>query len=369
LKKILIIFGTRPEAIKLVPLIYEFKKHSKKVDIKICVTGQHREMLDQVLDFFDIIPDYDFNLMKKNQNLHTLTADIILHFKNLFNIYNPDYVFIHGDTTTAMAACLSAFYSKIKICHIEAGLRTNNINSPFPEELNRQIISRISNFHFAPTKNSEINLLKENINHKNILITGNTVIDSLLLTLKKNYYNTFKDKFKNINFKNKIILITIHRRENQSNKFIEICKNIKELSILYSEVEFVFPVHLNPNIKSVAFEYLDKIHNIKLLNPLCYQEFVWLMNKSYFIITDSGGIQEEAPSLGKPVLVIREFTERTEALKAKTIFLVNTKNKLYSMVKILLNNKSYYDKISKIKNPYGDGFASKRIVKFILNLK
>jgi UDP-N-acetylglucosamine 2-epimerase (non-hydrolysing) len=371
MKKVLIVFGTRPEAIKLAPLIQEFKKYSQ-FEVKICVTAQHRELLDNVLSFFNIIPDYDLNLMKPNQNLYALTSDVITSLKPILEEFKPDYVFVHGDTTTSMSTSIASFYSGAKICHIEAGLRTYNKLSPFPEEINRQITSRISDYHFSPTLNSKNNLLLENINDQNIEVTGNTVIDALLDCVNKlNFYENNEIRFlKNlINESKKIILFTLHRRENQGKNFKEILEALIELSNDGSNVQIIYPIHLNPKIKDEIFNILGTNSSIHIINPLSYPAFVWLMNKSYIILTDSGGVQEEAPSLGKPVLVLRDTTERPEALEAGTIILVGAnKHKILHECHNLLKNKDLYKKMSLKKNPYGDGNASNKILNFMLKL-
>lgn len=371
MKKNLIIFGTRPEAIKMAPLIKELKKHSE-FQTKVCVTAQHREMLDQVLDFFDIIPDYDLNLMKTNQNLHSLTADIMTGLKPILEDFKPDYVYVHGDTLTSTVAALAAFYAGAKICHIEAGLRTNNKWSPFPEEMNRQLTGRLADYHFAPTKQSYDNLILENINAENIIITGNTVIDALIESAVKvqNLRNQEIDYLKTIvNKQKKIILVTGHRRENHGQGFINICNALKQIAIENADVQIVYPVHLNPNVKEIVYEVLSEISNIYLIQPLSYPAFVWLMTQSYLIITDSGGIQEEAPSLGKPVLVMRDTTERPEAVAAGTVILVGTdKDIIVKETYRLLFDSILYDSMSKLHNPYGDGNASKKIVEFISKL-
>jgi UDP-N-acetylglucosamine 2-epimerase (non-hydrolysing) len=366
--KNLIIFGTRPEAIKMAPLVKEFLKN-KNFDTKVCVTAQHREMLDQVLDFFEIIPNYDLDLMKPNQNLFSLTADIITKLKPILEEFKPDFVFVHGDTTTTMAASLASFYAKAKVCHIEAGLRTYNKQSPFPEEVNRSVTGQIADFHFAPTQVSKNNLIKENINKKTILVTGNTVIDALMQSVAKinTINNSEIENLKNeLNFSKRIILVTGHRRENHGKGFINICNALKQIANKFNDVQIIYPVHLNPNVQKPVYEILGSEQNIKLIAPLAYPAFVWLMNKSTLIITDSGGVQEEAPSLGKPVLVMRETTERPEAVETGTVILVGTnKQKIVDEVTSLLSNADRYAKMSKLHNPYGDGKASKRIVKFI----
>lgn len=372
MKKNLIVFGTRPEAIKMAPLVKEFLKHKNYFETKIGVTAQHREMLDQVLDFFEIIPDFDLDLMKPNQNLFTLTADIISGLKPILDEFKPDYVYVHGDTTTTLAVSIAAFYGGAKVCHVEAGLRTHNKYSPFPEEMNRQVTSRIADIHFAPTSMSEQNLLTENINKSAILITGNTVIDALLYSSDKvnNIQNTEIEYLKSIIIpSNKLILVTGHRRENHGEGFINICQALKELAMSNPDVQIIYPVHLNPNVEKPVYEILSGISNIHLIKPLTYPAFVWLMTQSYLIITDSGGVQEEAPSLGKPVLVMRDTTERPEAVEAGTVILVGTdKQKIIQEAQILLDNKEIYKKMSALHNPYGDGKACEKIVNFIKNI-
>ena len=368
IKKNLIVFGTRPEAIKMAPLVKEFLKNPS-FETKVCVTGQHREMLDQVLEFFDIIPDYDLNLMKEGQNLYGLTADIITGLQPILEEFQPDYVYVHGDTTTTMSASIASFYSGAKVCHVEAGLRTFNKKSPFPEEVNRTITGHIADYHFAPTQNSYDNLIHESISDSNVLITGNTVIDALIQsvdrvdTLKNNEIENLKDS---IDFTKRIILVTGHRRENHGQGFINICQALKEIGESAENVQIVYPVHLNPKVQKPVYEILKSARNVKLIAPLAYPAFVWLMNKAHIVITDSGGVQEEAPSLGKPVLVMRDTTERPEAVKAGTVILVGTsKAKIVKETLDLLNNNELYKKMSKLHNPYGDGNASKRIVSFM----
>lgn len=365
-KKNLIVFGTRPEAIKMAPLVKEFEKE-QSFETKVCITAQHREMLDQVLDFFEIKPDYDLDLMRPNQNLYTLTATIIESMKPVLEDFQPDFVYVHGDTTTTMAAALSAFYSGAKVCHVEAGLRTFNKRNPFPEEMNRSIAGRLTDYHFAPTEVSKQNLLKENISEKDITITGNTVIDALLYSVNKlnnNYTDSEIEQLKqNVDLSKKTILITGHRRENHGQGFINICQALKQIALNNPEVQLVYPVHLNPNVQKPVYELLNGVSNIKLINPLSYPSFVWLMEKAYIIITDSGGVQEEAPSLGKPVLVMRNTTERPEAVEAGTVILVGTNTeKIISETEKLLNDKTHYEVMTKTHNPYGDGEACKRIV-------
>jgi UDP-N-acetylglucosamine 2-epimerase (non-hydrolysing) len=356
----------------MAPIIKEFQKYPKIFKVKLCVTAQHREMLDQVLDFFEIIPDFDLNLMKPGQNLYSLTATIIESLKPIIENFIPDFVFVHGDTTTSMAASIAGFYSGAKVCHIEAGLRTNNKLSPFPEEVNRQITSRICDYHFAPTESSKINLLKENINEDTILVTGNTVIDALLTSIKKinkNPSNIIKNLSEIIADKD-VILITGHRRESHGNGFEDICEAIKCIAEDDSNRLLIYPVHLNPNVQEPARRILSSIKNVLLIDPLTYPDFIWLMNQSKIIITDSGGVQEEAPSLGKPVLVTRENTERPEAIQTGKVFLVGTnKNLIISKTFELMKNYKLLSKNLIIENPYGDGKASKRIVEFIKNIK
>lgn len=366
------IFGTRPEAIKMAPLVKEFQKYPEFFDTKICVTGQHREMLHQVLDFFEITPHYDLNIMKPSQNLYSLTAIIIKSLKPILDEYSPDYVFVHGDTTTTMAASLAAFYYGAKVCHVEAGLRTNNKLSPYPEEINRQITTRISDYHFAPTEISKKNLLKENISENSILVTGNTVIDALIDSVKKVNENPTKliQNLSNQIGEKEVILVTGHRRENQGSGFERICKALKKISKDNENRLIIYPVHLNPNVQEPVNRILSGVNNIILIDPLPYHDFIWLMNRSKLIITDSGGVQEEAPSLGKPVLVMRDTTERPEAVEAGTVLLVGTNEELIiSKALDLLNNDEKYEKMSKLHNPYGDGLASNRIVNFIKKLK
>lgn len=369
-KKVLLVFGTRPEAIKMAPLVKEFKKYPNDFATKVCVTAQHREMLDQVLDFFEIKPDFDLDLMKPGQNLFTLTASIITELYSVLDEFKPEYVIVHGDTTTTMATSIAAFYSGATVCHVEAGLRTYDKKSPFPEEINRQITGRISDIHFAPTPISRENLLKENVEDSSILITGNTVIDALFDSVEKVNMrpSSFAKEFQKVIGKKDIVLVTGHRRENHGGGFERICQALKEIALKRPELEIVYPVHLNPKVLEPVNRYLSGIENVKLIDPLSYPDFIWLMNKSKLIITDSGGVQEEAPSLGKPVLVMRDTTERPEAVDAGTVILVGTDTELIvSEALDLLSNNVRYDLMSKLHNPYGDGNASKRIVSFIKN--
>lgn len=369
--KNLIIFGTRPEAIKMAPLIHEFEKNSEQFETRVCITAQHREMLDQVLVFFQIAPDYDLNLMRPNQNLFNLTSDIILGLKSILEEFKPDFVYVHGDTTTTMAASIASFYSGTKVCHIEAGLRTYNLQSPFPEEMNRQVTGILTDFHFAPTEQSKNNLIQEAKSDLTISVTGNTVIDALLYGIDRVNTIGFEDReieqLKSlIQPGKKIILVTGHRRENHGEGFLRICEALKQIAEENPDVQIIYPVHLNPNVKEPVYKILSGIENISLISPLAYPGFIWLMEKSYLIITDSGGVQEEAPSLGKPVLVMRDTTERPEAVSAGTVILVGTdKEKIISETSRLLVDTEAYQQMSKTHNPYGDGKASERIVKFI----
>ena len=364
MKKILFLFGTRPEAIKMAPLVKTFCLDSNFI-VKVGVTAQHREMLDQVLDFFKINVDYDLNIMKPNQSLHELTSSLILKItEDILSKEDFDYVFVQGDTTTVLAGALASFYKKIKVIHIEAGLRSHDIYSPFPEEMNRILTSKIAHIHFCPTQTAADNLNREDLKN-NVFVVGNTVIDALLLGLdeiKNSSENNLINKYSNIDFDKKIMLVTCHRRENFGEPFEEICNALLEISDLFREtIQIVYPVHLNPNIMKIAHAKLTR-ENIKLISPLDYPDLIWMMNRSNIILTDSGGIQEEAPSLGKPVLVLREITERMEGVDAGTAILVGSdKEKIKSETIKLLTDDSYYLKISKANNPYGDGTTSKKI--------
>ncbi|MGF1555757.1 non-hydrolyzing UDP-N-acetylglucosamine 2-epimerase [Paucihalobacter sp.] len=373
-KKNLIIFGTRPEAIKMAPLVKEFLINQDKFTTKICITAQHREMLDQVLDFFELTPDFDMDLMRPNQNLFSLTADIITGLKPILEEFKPDYVYVHGDTTTTMAASIAAFYSGAKVCHVEAGLRTFNKRAPFPEEVNRSVTGSIADYHFSPTETSKNNLLNENISSKNILVTGNTVIDALQYSITKVSSASFQDQETELvkgilNPKKRLILVTGHRRENHGQGFINICNALKQIASENQDTQIIYPVHLNPNVQKPVYDILKDVSNIHLINPISYPAFVWLMSKSYLIITDSGGVQEEAPSLGKPVLVMRDTTERPEAVDAGTVLLVGTNSeKIVSKTNKLLNDNVFYNSMSMLHNPYGDGTACSKIVEFISKL-
>jgi len=377
--KVHIVFGTRPEAIKMASLINEFRK-DKFFKVKVIVTAQHREMLDQVLSLFEIVPDYDLNLMKKNQHLNELASELVKKINPILQQDAPDLILVHGDTTTTLATSLAAFHNQIKIGHIEAGLRTHNMSSPWPEEANRQITSKLSSLHFCPTGLNKENLINENIDEKYIKITGNTVIDSMLLIDKKISKSKYLEKNIKISLKkNKItqevldsnyVLITCHRRENFGKNIKNICSALKEIAFENKSMNFVYPVHLNPNIYDIVNKELSGIDNIFLPNPLSYEEFIFLMKRAYLIFTDSGGIQEEAPAFAKPVLVARDTTERVEAVESGTVRLIGTeKNAIKKNLSDLINKKACYKKMSKAINPYGDGLASSRVIKFLKSKK
>lgn len=379
----MLVFGTRPEAIKMAPLVKEFQKYPGHFKTIVCVTGQHREMLDQVLKIFDISPDYDLNIMKQGQDLYDVTARVLVGMRDIIKDAQPDVVLVHGDTTTSTASALAAFYQQVPVGHVEAGLRTHNIYSPWPEEINRQITGRIATYNFAPTSLSKNNLLREGINKDSIIVTGNSVIDALYWVLDKirndyalrtdldtNLYNAGYD-IKRLTDGRKLVLITGHRRENFGEGFINMCKAIKNLTEKYPEVEFIYPMHLNPHVRKpiheVFGEDLSNLGNMFFIEPLEYLSFVYLMEKSTIVLTDSGGIQEEAPGLGKPVLVMRDMTERPEALEAGTVKLVGTNyDRIVGEVSRLLEDKEYYDTMSKAVNPYGDGLACNRIVNSLI---
>ncbi|MEC6798282.1 UDP-N-acetylglucosamine 2-epimerase (non-hydrolyzing) [Photobacterium sp. S4TG1] len=371
--KILSVFGTRPEAIKMAPVVEQLKSDNR-FNSKVCVTGQHRQMLDQVLDLFDIKPDYDLNIMKSGQDLTDVTTAILLGLRDVLTEYQPDYVLVHGDTATTLSATLASYYQQVKVGHVEAGLRTGNIYSPWPEEGNRKLTSTLANLHFAPTETSKSNLINENINLDSIIVTGNTVIDALLMVKDKlsnaqELQNKFSETFPFLKAERKVVLITGHRRESFGDGFERICKSIMLLSEKYPDVDFIYPVHLNPNVRSVVNSTLIGKDNIYLIEPQEYLPFVYLMDRSNIILTDSGGIQEEAPSLGKPVLVMRDTTERPEAVKAGTVKLVGTdENKIVTEVSLLLDDQSAYESMSYAHNPYGDGKASTRIADAIFKL-
>ena len=377
MKKIMLVFGTRPEAIKMCPLVKEFQKYPEDFETIVCVTGQHREMLDQVLKIFEVTPDYDLNIMKQGQDLTDVTSRVLTGMRDVFKVCRPDVVLVHGDTTTSTAAALAAFYAQIPVGHVEAGLRTHNIYSPWPEEMNRQITGRIASYNFSPTPLSESNLLEEKAMGQ-IIVTGNTVIDALHMVVNKLKSNPELAKAQGkvladagydvsrLADGKKLVLITGHRRENFGEGFINMCTAIKDLTIKYPEVDFVYPMHLNPNVRKpiheVFGEDLSCLGNMFFIEPLQYLEFVYLMEKSTIVLTDSGGIQEEAPGLGKPVLVMRDTTERPEALSSGTVHLVGTDyNKIVGEVSTLLDDDDAYEKMSKAVNPYGDGMACGRI--------
>jgi len=363
--KVLFAFGTRPEAIKLAPVIKELQKDKKNFKVEICITAQHRHMLDQVLDIFNIRADYDLDIMKQGQTLFDINIRILQGLEKLLLKQKPDLIVVQGDTTTAFVSALAAFYLKIPIGHVEAGLRTFDKFTPFPEEMNRRLISHLADFHFAPTQRAKENLLKEGVSEKQVLVTGNTVIDALLLALKMNPKLDLPILHK-IKSGNKIILVTAHRRENFGVSFRNICRALKSLVQRNSDIEIIYPVHPNPNVKIPAYEILGNIERIHLVAPMDYMPFTHLMNKSYLILTDSGGIQEEAPALGKPVLVLRDKTERPEAVEKGTARLVGTDtNKIIKLAELLLSSKRAYNKMATVKNPFGDGKAGQRIFKFL----
>lgn len=381
-KRIMLVFGTRPEAIKMAPLVLKFRENTAEFDTKVCVTGQHREMLDQVLKIFDIQPDFDLNIMQQGQDLYDVTSRVLTGMRDILKTAQPDIVLVHGDTTTSTAAALAAFYQQIPVGHVEAGLRTHNIYSPFPEEMNRQLTGRIVSYHFAPTALSRENLLRENVGAENIIVTGNTVIDALYWVVEKikndkNLNNELNDGLKKAGYDvmrlengKKLVLITGHRRENFGDGFIQMCTAIKDLTQKYPDVDFIYPMHLNPNvrkpIRQVFGANLDNLSNMFFIEPLEYLSFVYLMEKSHLVLTDSGGIQEEAPSLGKPVLVMRDTTERPEAVEAGTVKLVGTDYQtIFSSVFELLDDAEAYRRMSRAVNPYGDGKACQRIIDFL----
>lgn len=383
MKKVMLVFGTRPEAIKMAPLVKEFQKFNRNFETIVCVTGQHRQMLDQVLDLFEIKPDYDLNIMQQGQDLYDVTARVLIGLRGILSKVQPDIVLVHGDTTTSTAAALAAFYQQIPVGHIEAGLRTHNIYSPWPEEMNRQITGRIASYHFAPTALSRENLLREAIDSSKIVVTGNTVIDALYWVVNKIKTNeklnselqallrrAGYDVTRLVNGK-KMVLITGHRRENFGDGFINMCTAIKDLAEKYPDVDFVYPMHLNPNVRKpiheVFGEHLSNLGNMFFIEPLEYLNFVYLMEKSTIVLTDSGGIQEEAPGLGKPVLVMRDTTERPEALTAGTVKLVGTDyNRIMNVVSTLLDDEKAYEAMSRAVNPYGDGLACGKVVDYLM---
>ncbi|MGI7011754.1 non-hydrolyzing UDP-N-acetylglucosamine 2-epimerase [Citrobacter braakii] len=371
INKVLIVFGTRPEAIKMAPLVNEIKKN-RKIDLKVCVTAQHREMLDQVLELFEITPNYDLNLMKAGQTLNDITSAILINMRPILREYQPDIVLVHGDTSTTFAVSLAAYYEKVAIGHVEAGLRTGDIYSPWPEEANRKLTSVLTDYHFAPTESSRNNLIKEGYNADKIIVTGNTVIDALHIAKNKidgngNISSELAANFQFLSKDKKMILVTGHRRESFGRGFENICEALAEIARKNENVQIVYPVHMNPNVREPVNRILSGIHNVYLIEPQQYLPFVYLMDKSYLILTDSGGIQEEAPSLGKPVLVMRDTTERPEAVDAGTVKLIGTnKEQIITSVVELLSNKCLYKKMATAVNPYGTGQSSNKIIRFLL---
>ena len=381
MKKILLVFGTRPEAIKMAPLVKKLQAVPEEFQTIVCVTGQHREMLDQVLRLFDITPDYDLNIMKPNQDLYDITSRILLGMRDVLREVQPDIVLVHGDTTTSMAAALAAFYQQIPVGHVEAGLRTGNIYSPWPEEMNRLMTGCISTVHFSPTPLSKQNLLQEHVDEAKIMVTGNTVIDALQIVVErlkndKQLAGEVNEKVLNMGYdinrlseERRLVLITGHRRENFGEGFLNICYAIKNLSAAYPNVDFIYPMHLNPNVRKPVLEILGEgAENVYLIEPLDYLPFIYMMQHSTLILTDSGGVQEEAPGLGKPVLVMRDTTERPEAVEAGTVLLVGTnREKIEQGVSMLLDDAECYRRMSEAVNPYGDGLACERIVEYLMN--
>lgn len=371
MKRILLVFGTRPEAIKMAPLVKTLQKDTEHFETKVCVTAQHRQMLDQVLEVFDIVPDYDLNIMAPNQDLYDITSKVLLGLRDVLKDFRPDTVLVHGDTTTSMAASLAAFYQQIAVGHVEAGLRTYDMLSPWPEEMNRQVTDRICTYYFAPTEQSKQNLLQENIEESKIYVTGNTVIDALLMAVdiiarkpgvKERIQKELQEKGYTVG-QRQYILVTGHRRENFGEGFLHICTAIKELAAKHPDMDIVYPVHLNPNVQKPVYELLSGLDNVYLISPLDYLPFIYAMQHSTLLLTDSGGVQEEAPSLGKPVLVMRNTTERPEAVEAGTVKLVGTDaSAIVSSVTELLRDKKLYRRMSETHNPYGDGQACRRIL-------
>lgn len=374
MKKILLVFGTRPEAIKMAPLVKAFQKDTDHFETRVCVTAQHRQMLDQVLEVFGITPEYDLNIMAPNQDLYDITSKVLIGLRDVLKDFRPDTVLVHGDTTTSMAASLAAFYMQIPVGHVEAGLRTYNLQSPWPEEMNRQVTDRICAYYFAPTEQSKLNLLQENITSDKIFVTGNTVIDALLMAadiisttpgMKEKLGKELQEKGYEVGNRS-YILVTGHRRENFGEGFLHICKAIKELAALHPDMDIVYPVHLNPNVQKPVYEMLSGLNNVYLISPLDYLPFIYAMQHATLLLTDSGGVQEEAPSLGKPVLVMRDTTERPEAVEAGTVKLVGTDAEaIVSNVTALLLDKNMYQRMSETHNPYGDGHACERIMEVL----
>ncbi|MCU4369339.1 non-hydrolyzing UDP-N-acetylglucosamine 2-epimerase [Acinetobacter courvalinii] len=374
MKKVLLVFGTRPEAIKMAPLALKLQHYSQNFETKVCVTGQHRQMLDQVLELFGLKPDFDLNLMKPGQTLSDVTSGVLKGLEQVFEQWLPDVILVHGDTATTFAASLAAYYHKIKVGHVEAGLRTGDLYSPWPEEANRQLTGVLANYHFAPTQSSYENLIKENVNPATIVVTGNTVIDALLQVKQKveqdqALVEQFQQQFSFLEQEKKLILVTGHRRENFGQGFLNICQALANLAKKYPDIQIVYPVHLNPNVQQPVNALLADIDNVYLIAPQDYLPFVYLMNRSYLILTDSGGIQEEAPSLGKPVLVMRDTTERPEAVQAGTVRLVGTEiAAIEQSVAELLENPDIYAEMAAAHNPYGDGTACQQIIQFLLQV-
>lgn len=374
MKKVLLVFGTRPEAIKMAPLVKAFQEDTTHFETKVCVTAQHRQMLDQVLEVFEIVPEYDLNIMAPNQDLYDITSKVLLGLRKILKDFCPDVVLVHGDTTTSMAASLAAFYAQIPVGHVEAGLRTYNMLSPWPEEMNRQVTDRICSWYFAPTEKSRQNLLRENVEDEKIAVTGNTVIDALLMAVdiiekksgvKERLHQEICSKGYVVGAR-PYILVTGHRRENFGEGFLHICKAIKEIAALHPEMDIVYPVHLNPNVQKPVYELLSDLENVFLISPLDYLPFIYAMQHSTLLLTDSGGVQEEAPSLGKPVLVMRNTTERPEAVEAGTVKLVGTDaSAIVENVSRLLKDKEVYRRMSETHNPYGDGEACRRILEVL----
>jgi UDP-N-acetylglucosamine 2-epimerase (non-hydrolysing) len=371
-KKIMMVFGTRPEAIKMAPLYHALKAQPQYFETLVCVTAQHRQMLDQVLRVFDIIPDIDLNLMRSGQDLFDVTASVLLGMRGVLNEHKPDVLLVHGDTTTSLASAMAGFYAGVDVGHVEAGLRTHNVYAPFPEEFNRQVVSKVTRWHFAPTEFSQQNLLDERVSPNNIVVTGNTVIDALFWVLKRidsdvvrreSIVNFLNDRLSFSWQSERFVLITGHRRENFGDGFLQICEAVKLLAVRYPSVHFVYPVHLNPNVQQPVKMLLGALPNVHLIEPLDYEPFVYLLKHCHIVLTDSGGIQEEAPSLGKPVLVMREVTERPEAVNAGTVILVGANcERIVNSVSELIENEDTYKTMSRAHNPYGDGKACKRII-------
>jgi len=374
-KKVMLAFGTRPEAIKMAPLVHALAKKPRMFDVQVCVSAQHREMLDQALKVFDIVPDIDLDLMKQGQDLYDVTSSVLLRMRDVFRLHRPDILLVHGDTTTTFSAAVAAFYQGIPVGHVEAGLRTFDLQAPFPEEFNRQVTSRIAAWHFAPTAQSRQNLVAERVPESRIVVTGNTVIDALFWVInriesddeRRGRLSSFLDRQLGFNWKSeRFVLITGHRRENFGDGFLQICEALKSVSEIYPDVQFVYPVHLNPQVQAPVMSILGDLPNVCLTGPLDYEPFVYLLKHCYFVLTDSGGIQEEAPSLGKPVLVMRSVTERPEAVEAGTVRLVGAdRERIVSAVSELLDDDAVYNGMARAHNPYGDGDACQKILEIL----